>query len=523
MKHRQGMTCVAAAFSLMAVGTSAQERAHDFETATPIKHLVVIFQENISFDHYFGTYPKAENKPGETPFKAKGNTPRRINNLLTPLDVTNRFRPLRDIDLLEGQSRTPTRNAPIGADHQWRRTRPIRFRLSPAQALTADQGHNYHPRAAGLRQRQDGWVPGVHRGRWSAALDAADRGAGDGLLRRQHGHRAVELRPALRAERQQLDHDVRAFDAGGDSTSFRGRPTASTPSLNVVDGSRQAAAQHARGAGRRRQLHLIGDGDPLLDVCSSPPVDQITMHGRNIGDLLNAKNISWGWFEGGFDLTITNANGTTGCARETDPTAPGTPAFTSTDYIPHHEPFQDYASTRNPTHARPTFDRCDRSQHGAWLRRTRAGQSSIRHQRFLLRPEGGRPAVGELPQGAGVSGRACRLFRSARRAALPGARHQCSAVQPVLGRYRGDHRLRRFRRMVRSPDAAGREPVLQPSRCVERHGRLRQRPAAGTADARRRRSTAVSASRRKDAVATAHGCRCWSFHHTRGPITWIIR
>jgi len=26
-------------------------------TATPIKHLVVIFQENVSFDHYFGTYP----------------------------------------------------------------------------------------------------------------------------------------------------------------------------------------------------------------------------------------------------------------------------------------------------------------------------------------------------------------------------------------------------------------------------------------------------------------------------------
>ena len=28
-------------------------------------------------------------------------------------------------------------------------------------------------------------------------------------------------------------------------------------------------------------------------------------------------------------------------------------AFTSTDYIPHHQPFQYYASTRNPTHARP--------------------------------------------------------------------------------------------------------------------------------------------------------------------------
>ncbi len=26
-------------------------------TSTPIHHLVVVFEENVSFDHYFGTYP----------------------------------------------------------------------------------------------------------------------------------------------------------------------------------------------------------------------------------------------------------------------------------------------------------------------------------------------------------------------------------------------------------------------------------------------------------------------------------
>src|ERR1700758_5575776 len=45
------------------------------ETATPIKHLVVIFGENISFDHYFGTYPKASNPPNEPRFVALPNTP----------------------------------------------------------------------------------------------------------------------------------------------------------------------------------------------------------------------------------------------------------------------------------------------------------------------------------------------------------------------------------------------------------------------------------------------------------------
>ena len=34
-------------------------------TVTPIKHLVIIFPENISFDHYFGTYPHAKNPPGD--------------------------------------------------------------------------------------------------------------------------------------------------------------------------------------------------------------------------------------------------------------------------------------------------------------------------------------------------------------------------------------------------------------------------------------------------------------------------
>src|ERR1700685_1890898 len=44
-------------------------------TATPIKHLVVIFQENVSFDHYFGTYPNALNLAGEPKFKAASGTP----------------------------------------------------------------------------------------------------------------------------------------------------------------------------------------------------------------------------------------------------------------------------------------------------------------------------------------------------------------------------------------------------------------------------------------------------------------
>ena len=42
---------------------------------TPIGHLVVIYDENVSVDHYFGTYPNAANLPGDMPFNAKPGTP----------------------------------------------------------------------------------------------------------------------------------------------------------------------------------------------------------------------------------------------------------------------------------------------------------------------------------------------------------------------------------------------------------------------------------------------------------------
>src|SRR5580693_471993 len=55
--------------------------ADTLPTKTPIKHLVVIFNENRSFDHYFGTYPNAINVDGEPRFEPAKNTPTDINNL----------------------------------------------------------------------------------------------------------------------------------------------------------------------------------------------------------------------------------------------------------------------------------------------------------------------------------------------------------------------------------------------------------------------------------------------------------
>ena len=67
---------VGASVTAAAGPVGANKPPADTSTTTPIKHLVVIFQENVSFDHYFGTYPSAQNNAGETPFHPSRRTPK---------------------------------------------------------------------------------------------------------------------------------------------------------------------------------------------------------------------------------------------------------------------------------------------------------------------------------------------------------------------------------------------------------------------------------------------------------------
>ena len=39
---------------------------------------------------------------------------------------------------------------------------------------------------------------------------------------------------------------------------------------------------------------VIGDADPKVDDCSRKGVAHMQMVGKNVGDLLNAKNLTWG-------------------------------------------------------------------------------------------------------------------------------------------------------------------------------------------------------------------------------------
>ncbi len=98
-------------------------------TRTPIKHLVVLFDENDSFDHYFGTYPSAANTDGSK-FYAKRGTPR-VNGLTKSLLKHN------------PNSYNPER-------------------LTYEQALTCDQNHGYLPEQQAFNGGEDGQVRPVH-------------------------------------------------------------------------------------------------------------------------------------------------------------------------------------------------------------------------------------------------------------------------------------------------------------------------------------------------------------------------
>jgi phospholipase C len=97
---------------------------------------------------------------------------------------------------------------------------------------------------------------------------------------------------------------------------------------------------------------LISDANPAYDKCFNPNTKSFpkaSFQGTNIGDLLNRKNITWGWFAGGFKPTSRTADGDPICGSAHK----NHNGSLVVDYLPHHEPFQYYKTTANPNHLPP--------------------------------------------------------------------------------------------------------------------------------------------------------------------------
>jgi phospholipase C len=326
------------------------------KTATPIKHIVVIFGENISFDHYFGTYPKAQNNQGETSFHyipSRHSGHNVANNLITPLDPTKGFTPVTGINLLADNP-----NGPTGSGATFNGTSAANpFRLAPSQAATADQSHAPKPEQTAYDNGKVDQFPGSTgaAGPPPAATSTSNAALTKGLVMGYFDGNTVTA----------MWNYANHFALNDNTYTSQFGP--STPgAINLISGQTNGLAQYTNVVSGGALLHsshevfdgqggftLIGDAEPLGDVCSNTSDDNVSFAGKNIGDLLNEKGLTWGWFQGGFNLELTNPNGTTGCARSTPNVVSGYGGVAQADYVEHHEPFQYYASTSNLTHARP--------------------------------------------------------------------------------------------------------------------------------------------------------------------------
>jgi phospholipase C len=263
----------------------------------------VIFQENVSFDHYFGTYPHASNPPGEPHFHARPGTPT-VNGLKGGLLTSNP-------NLLNPANGTDASNP---------------FRLDRSQATTNDQNHAYGPEQSaydfGLMDLFPKMVgtagPPPNAPPLAVTTKGLTMGYFDGNTVTAFWNYAQNF----------------AMSDNSYNTTFG----PSTPGLlNLVSGQTSGVTATLNGTGNETDdgnggFTVVGDPDPIGDVCSAPTRGQVTLGSKNIGDLLNEAGVSWGSFMGGFDITAKNANGTTGCVRSSVSELTGTVV----DYIPHH-------------------------------------------------------------------------------------------------------------------------------------------------------------------------------------------
>src|ERR1700736_940964 len=239
----------AAAITLL---PAAPAFASEAGTTTPIKHVVVIFQENVSFDHYFGTYPQALNPAGEPRFVAAEGTPT-VNGLDEALLTAN----------------------PNAANPK---------RLGRSQAITCDMDHDYTDEQKafdlGLMDKFVEFASGGSCKDKSIVMDYYD------------GNTVTALW-----------HYAQHFAMSDNSFSDTFGP--STPgALNLVAGQTHGATPPTI-QGNVSNGTVMSDPRPFLDQCwktnpTTRAATTVVMSGRNVGDLLNDNKLSWGWFQGGF-------------------------------------------------------------------------------------------------------------------------------------------------------------------------------------------------------------------------------
>ena len=257
------------------------------QNVTPIQHLIVIFDENNSFDHYFGTYPVALNPVGEPAFNAAAGTPQ-VNGL-SPMLLT----------------KNPNSVQP--------------FRLDRSQEITCDNDNHY---ADEQKAYDNGLVD-----KFPESTNATGCGAGLNM-----GYYDGNTVTALWNYAQHFAMSDNFFD-----TEFG---TTVMGHLNVISGQTHTTSVTTI-SGKVANGSVIANVEAGFDDCVTTATGTpVQMTSKNIGDLLSAQNISWGWFYGDFPES-TNSQ-------------PIPFASCPSTYNSHYDPFQYYKSTSNIHHLPPS-------------------------------------------------------------------------------------------------------------------------------------------------------------------------
>jgi phospholipase C len=317
------------------------DTGHDGRTTTPIKHLVVIFEENISFDRYFGIYPNAANPPGEPEFRARPNTPK-VNGY-TPELLTNN--PNKGA---AGQTVNP-------------------FRVPRTNVLSCSEDHSY----SGEQRAENG-------GKMDQFVTVAFK----------DGHTSQGCAPDASTVMSYVDGNVitalwnYAQNYAMSDNSYGTMFGPSTPgAINLISGQTygvlkeftiddssgdlagDVAFDPATGIGT-----ITNDPDPLYDDCASPDQAALFDTNKNVGDLLNEKGLTWGWFQGGFKPSTPatfDASGKVMSPAVCNASLPGHPGINPDNpadpihapivsYVAHHNPFGYYLHSSNPHHLPPS-------------------------------------------------------------------------------------------------------------------------------------------------------------------------
>jgi len=274
--------------------------------ATPIENVVIIFQENESFDHYFATYPQARNLPGEPRFQAAPTTPK-VNGLTQALRIAN--------PNLE---------------------RPWRINRSQSTALIAacDNDHGY-----------------------TAEQQAYDTGLVDKFVQFTG---AKEPRCPKNFAMGYVDgNTVTALWNYAQRFAMSDNYFNSTfgPSMlgaiNLVSGQTGGALpENLRGRDGEYQIvngTMVDNAAAAFDDCAENPGQGVRFTGKNIGNLMNSRGVTWGWFASGFTPTGKTAEGKAICGQKH--VADNGELMAVYD---DPDPFEYYEATANPHHLPPS-------------------------------------------------------------------------------------------------------------------------------------------------------------------------